>query len=95
MAELHVTEEVIDQISRTTAGHLERLNAELADAYPDTPDLAWSCAIGAAIAMTLARYGVPDHKAKMVEAINGMLAQFSRPVAPCAGRLKLGVGCAM
>lgn len=79
MPELNVTNEVIQQIGTATAKHLASLNAELADAYPDTPDVAWSCAIGAAIAMTLARYSSPNHKAQIVEVINGMLSTSTDP----------------
>jgi hypothetical protein len=75
------TEKIIEDIATITAEHIERLNAELALTYPDTPDAAWSVAIGMAIAMSLERYP-PEQRAKVVENINTILATSVYPVYP-------------
>jgi hypothetical protein len=79
MPEFQVTGDVINHVMTATATHLRDLNQALTTAYGDAADVAFSLAIGAAIATTLSSCADPDEKANAVEAINGMLVQLGQP----------------
>jgi hypothetical protein len=75
MSDFALTEAVVQHIAEITNPHLKAINEDITEAYPEQPDMAYTLAIGFAVAVLLNALK-PEKRASAVDGIN-VLTRFT------------------
>jgi hypothetical protein len=82
MTDFKVTDETMQRISNLSNPHLRALNGDITAEFPDMPDMAYTLAMGYAVAVLLNSLSDPAARMNAVNGINIMTRHYGFVLTP-------------